>query len=141
MNIKQYYKVLMYFNNNILLNPILLNACKAANGTAVKNTHEYITIYGTYLHTKLQNIDIVEHLHIKLWSESSISGAFLLIFLNILRKLGHIYINQRYKISKGRARNVPAKPSGSPYMATRLTEGTDLNHVNNPVQIKLCFCF
>ena len=42
MNIKQYYKVLMYFNNNILLNPILLNACKAANGTAVKNTHEYI---------------------------------------------------------------------------------------------------
>ena len=31
-----------YFNNNILLNPILLNACKAANGTAVKNTHEYI---------------------------------------------------------------------------------------------------
>jgi hypothetical protein len=52
------------------------------------------TIYGTYLHTKLQNIDIVEHLHIKVWSESSISGVFLLIFLNILRKLGHI-INQR----------------------------------------------
>ena len=52
------------------------------------------TIYGTYLHTKLQNIDIVEHLHIKVWSESSISGVFLLIFLNILRKLDHI-INQR----------------------------------------------
>jgi hypothetical protein len=90
------------------------------------------TIYGTYLHTKLQNIDTVEHLHIKLWSESSISGVFLLIILNILRKLGHI-LNQHYKISKGRARNVAAKPSGSPYMATRLTEGTDLNHVNNPV--------
>jgi hypothetical protein len=91
-----------------------------------------ITIYGTYLHTKLQNIDIVEHLHIKLWPESSISGVFPLIFLNNLRKLDHI-INQRYKISKGRARNVPAKPSGSSYMATRLTEGTELNHVNNPI--------
>jgi hypothetical protein len=32
---------------------------------AVKTTYAYITIYGTYLHTKLQNIDIVEHLHIK----------------------------------------------------------------------------
>ena len=41
MNIKQYDKVLMYFNNNILLNPILLNACNLG-GTAVKNTHEYI---------------------------------------------------------------------------------------------------
>jgi hypothetical protein len=26
-------------------------------------------------------------------------------------------------------------------MATRLTEGTDLNHLNNPVKIKLHFCF
>jgi hypothetical protein len=26
-------------------------------------------------------------------------------------------------------------------MATRLTEGTDLNHVNNPVQIKLYYSF
>jgi hypothetical protein len=58
--------------------------------------------------------------------------------LNILRKLGHI-ISQRYKISKRRARNVPAKPSGRPYMATRLTEGTDLNRVNNPVKIKETF--
>jgi hypothetical protein len=94
VNIKQYDKVLMYFNNNILLNPILLSACKAANGTVVKNTHEYINYLWHYLHMKLQNIDIVEHLHIKLWSESSISGVFLLIFLNILRKLGHT-INQR----------------------------------------------
>ena len=129
----------MYFNNNILLNPILLNARRPT--ARLLKIHMNITIYGSYLHTKFQNIDIVEHLHIKLWSESSISGVFLLFFLNILRKLGHI-INQRYQISKGRARNVPAKPSGSPYMATRLTEGTDLNHVNNPVQIKLrCFCF
>ena len=138
MNIKQYDQGLMYFNNNILLNPILLNTRRPK--ARLLKIHMNITIYGSYLHTKLQNIDIVEHLHIKLWSESSISGVFLLIFLNILRKLGHI-INQRYKISKGRARNVPAKPSGSPYMATRLTEGTDLTHVNNPVQIKLCFCF
>jgi hypothetical protein len=57
-------------------------------------------------------------------------GVFLFIFFNILRKLGLII--RRYKISKQRARNVPAKPSGSPYMVTRLTEGTDLNHVNNP---------
>jgi hypothetical protein len=68
------------------------------------------------------------------------SGVLPLIFLNILRKLGHI-INQRYKISKRRARNVPAKPSGRPYMATRFSEATDLNHVNNPVKIKLHFCF
>jgi hypothetical protein len=54
-------------------------------------------IYGTYLHTKLQNIDIVEHLHLKLLCESSKIGVFLLIFFNILRKLGHI-INQRYRI-------------------------------------------
>ena len=49
-----------------------------------------ITIYGT----KIQNIDIDEHLHIKLWSESSISEVFPLIFLTILRKLGHVS-NQR----------------------------------------------
>jgi hypothetical protein len=126
VNIKQYDKVLMYFNNNILLNPILLNARRPT--ARLLKIHMNITIYGSYLHTKLwlvfthENIDIVEHLHIQLWYESSISGVFLLIFLNILRKLGHI-INQRYNISKERAQNVPAKPSGSPYMATRLTEG------------------
>jgi hypothetical protein len=43
---------------------------------AVKNTNEYNYLNGTYLHTKLQNIDIVEHLHLKLWSESSISEYF-----------------------------------------------------------------
>ena len=87
MNIKQCDKVLMYFNNNILLN--------ARRPTArLLKIHMNITIYGSYLHTKLQNIDIVEHLHIKLWSESSISGVFLLISLNILRKLGHILIYQ-----------------------------------------------
>ena len=48
------------------------------------------TIYGTYLHTKLQNIDIVEHLHLKLLCESSKIDVFLLIFIKILRKLGHI---------------------------------------------------
>ena len=68
-----------------------------------------INIYGTYLHKKLQNIDIVEHLHIKLWSESSISGVFLLIFLNNLGKLGHI-INQRYKISKGHVNHIDNNP-------------------------------
>ena len=92
MNIKQYDKVLMYFNNNILLNPILLNARRPT--ARLLKIHMNITIYGSYLHTKLQNIDIVEHLHIKLWSESSISGVFLLISLNILRKLGHILIYQ-----------------------------------------------
>jgi hypothetical protein len=30
---------------------------------------------------------------------------------------------------------VLAKPYGSPYLATQLTERTDLNHMNNPVQI------
>ena len=47
----------------------------------------------------------------------------------------------RYKISKRRARNVPAKPSGSPYMVTRLTEGTHLNHVNNPGELNCISVF
>ena len=88
MNIKQYHKVLMYFKSNILLNPISLNARRPT--ARLLKIHMNITIYGTYLHKKLQNIDIVEHLHIKLRSESSISGVFLLIFFNILIKLGHI---------------------------------------------------
>ena len=41
------------------------------------------------------------------------------------------------RVAKSRPVCMGLKPSGSPDMATRLTEGTDLNHVNNPVQIKL----
>jgi hypothetical protein len=56
---------------------------------------------------------------------------FLLISFNILENLAMqilCHINERYKISKRRVRNVPPKLSGSSYMATQLTEGTDLNH-------------
>jgi hypothetical protein len=70
------------------MNPILLNARRPM--AWLLKIHMNITIYGTYLLTKLQNIDIVDHLHIKLWSESSISGVFLLILMNILRKFVHI---------------------------------------------------
>ena len=73
-------QIFNYFNNNILLNQI--QNTNATNGTPVKNIHEH-TIYRTYLHTKPQNIDIVEHLHLKLLCESSKIGVFLLIFLNI----------------------------------------------------------
>jgi hypothetical protein len=48
-----------------------------------------ITICGTYLHTKLQNIDMVEHLHIKLWSESSISVSSY--FLEYFKKTWPYY--------------------------------------------------
>ena len=105
---------------------------------AVKNIHEY-NYYGTYLHTKLQNIDIVEHLHLKLLCGSSKIGVFDLIFFNILRKLGHI---SRYKISKRRARkSCPLSLVGAPSMMAidNAIEGTDLNHVNNPVQIITAF--
>ena len=46
----------MYFNNNILLNPILLNACKAANRTAVKSTHEYIAKNHFLIKKKILNL-------------------------------------------------------------------------------------
>jgi hypothetical protein len=69
---------------------------------------------------------------------SSKIGVFDLIFFNILRKLGH---NSRYKISKRRARkSCPLSLVGAPYMAIdNPIEGTDLNQVNNPVQIITAF--
>ena len=79
----------MYFNNNILLNQIQNTMRPKAKAVKIYSLG-YITIYGTYLHTKLKNIDIVEHLHLILFSESSNNGVFLLIFFNILRNLDHI---------------------------------------------------
>jgi hypothetical protein len=83
VNIKQYHKVLMYFKSNILLNPISLNARRPT--ARLLKIHMNITIYGTYLHKKLQNIDIVEHVltyKIKVWifNKWSISSYFLEYF-------------------------------------------------------------
>ena len=67
----------MYFNNTILLNPIQNTMRPMARRLKIyMNT----TIYGTYLRTKLQNIDLVEHLHLKSLGESLKIGVFLLIF-------------------------------------------------------------
>jgi hypothetical protein len=77
---------------------------------------------------------------------SSTATVFLLIFFNILTKLGHIlsHINQRYKISKRRGVDAlemcPLSLLGANIWHA-IAEGTDLNHVDKPVQMKLYYGF
>jgi hypothetical protein len=68
------------YNKNLALSGGLELAPDDEFFVALRSLALLKTFYGTYLLTKLQNIDIVEHLHIKLWSESSISGVLFLIF-------------------------------------------------------------
>jgi hypothetical protein len=73
--------------------------------------------------------------------ECSKIGVFLLIFFNILRKLGHIlgHINQRYIKCPNNALEVCPLSLLGGHIWHAIAESTDLNHVDNPVQIKLYY--
>jgi hypothetical protein len=122
----------MYFNNNILLNPI--QNTNATNGTAVKNIREYNYLWHIFTHEPSKywhSLTPTFKIIVWIFKNWSISSYFRKYFnLAILSTSVIKFPNDAFE-------KCPAKPSAIQYMATRLTESTDLNHVDYPVQIKM----